>query len=55
VDDTGAMVNNSAPYYGPAFSLGTEAALHERIALAAEIYSAPGVVLTGRLRAALNF
>jgi hypothetical protein len=55
VDDTGAMVNNSAPYYGPAFSLGTEAALHERIAFAAEIYSAPGVVFTGRLRAALNF
>lgn len=55
VDDTGAMVNNASPYFGPAFSLGTEAALHERIALAAELYSAPGVVFTGRLRAALNF
>jgi len=55
VDDTGVMVNNSAPYFGPAISVGTEADLHERIALAMEFYTAPGVVYTGRVRAGLKF
>jgi hypothetical protein len=55
VDDTGVMVNNSAPYFGPAISVGTEADLHERIALAAEFYTAPGVIYTGRIRAGLKF
>jgi hypothetical protein len=55
VDDTGVMVNNTAPYFGPAISVGTEADLHERIALAAEFYTAPGVIYTGRVRVGLKF
>jgi hypothetical protein len=55
VDDTGVMVNNGAPYFGPALSLGTEADLHEKIALAAEFYAVPGVVYTARIRAGLKF
>jgi hypothetical protein len=55
VDDTGVMVNNTAPYFGPALSVGTEADLHERIALAVEFYTAPGVIYTGRVRAGLKF
>jgi hypothetical protein len=55
VDDTGVMVNNGDPYFGPAIALGTEADLHDRIALAAEFYTAPGVIYTGRVRAGLKF
>ena len=55
VDDTGVMVNNTSPYFGPAFAVGTEADLVEKLALAFEFYTVPGVIYTGRVRAGLKF
>ena len=55
IGDDGFIGDNKNPYWGPTLALGTEANLVENVLLAAEFYAAPGIIMTGRLRAALQF
>lgn len=54
IGDDGVVSNNLSPYAGFAGSLGAQARLG-RLDLAAEFYTAPGYLYTGRLRAGFLF
>lgn len=55
IDDDGVVVNNQDPYAGPVLSLGAQWRVNKRVQTAAELYSAPGLINTARLRAFYMF
>lgn len=54
IGDDAVVGNNGAPYAGLTSSLGVQYT-QKRLDLAAEAYAAPGTIITGRLRAGVNF
>ena len=55
IADDGFVGDNTTPYAGLTSSLGVAAVVKERVDLAAEFYTAPGYVYTGRARVGLLF
>jgi hypothetical protein len=55
IGDDGIVQNNTTPYAGLVSSVGTQYQLGEHIDLAAEFYTAPGYINTGRLRGSWSF
>lgn len=55
IADDGFVGDNTTPYAGLTASLGVAAVVKERVDLAAEFYTAPGYVYTGRARIGLLF
>ncbi|MDP6934549.1 MAG: hypothetical protein QGG40_16620 [Myxococcota bacterium] len=54
VGDDGVVANNSTPYAGPVASVGAQSMVGP-FDVAGELYTAPGYLYTGRLRAGLAF
>lgn len=49
VGDDGAVVNNASPYAGPIVAAGAQGTW-KRLDVAGEAYTAPGYIVTGRVR-----
>ncbi len=55
IGDTGVVSNNLTPYAGLTSSVGAQMVVGESIDLAAEFYTAPSIIYTGRLRGSYAF
>ena len=55
IGDDGIVGNNYDPYAGVTLSAGAQYRAAEHVQLAAEFYTAPGIIYTGRLRASWIF
>ena len=55
IDDDGVVVNNQDPFAGPVLSLGVQWRANKKVQTAAEFYTAPGLINTGRIRASYMF
>ena len=55
IGDDDYIGNNHNPYWGPTISFGSEFDLIDSVFTAAEVYWAPGAILTGRARIAYTF
>jgi hypothetical protein len=55
IGDDGIVGNNLDPYFGFTGSLGAQATFADHLHVAAELYTAPGVITTGRLRGSWVF
>jgi len=55
IGDDAVVTNNSTPYASVTSSLGVQAKVIKHVDLAGELYTAPGYLYTGRLRAAYRW